>query len=42
MGEHQELSHDSAGLAMSPFNSLKLHIFLICVHLRNLRSSSMA
>ena len=42
MEAHQELSHDIAGPAMSPFNSLKLHIFLICVHLRNLRSTSVA
>ena len=42
MEEPQELSRDSAGAAMSPFNSLKLHIFLICVHLRNLRSTSVA
>ena len=42
MEERQELSRDSAGAAMSPFNSLKLHIFLICVHLRNLRSTSVA
>jgi len=44
MGEHphQELSHDTTGPAMSPFNSLKSHIFLICVYLRNLRSTSVA
>ena len=40
MEGHQELSRDSAGPAMSAFNSLKSYIFLICVYLRNLRSAS--
>jgi len=42
MEAHQELSRDTTGAAMKAFNSLQSHIFLICVHLRNLRSTSVA
>ena len=38
----QELSRDVIGPVANAFNSLKSHIFLICVHLRNLRSTSVA
>ena len=42
MEEPQELSHDSTGTAMKVLVPLKSHIFFICVHLRNLRSTSVA
>jgi len=42
MGEPQEVSRDSAGPAMKVLVPLKSHIFLICVYLRNLRSTSVA
>ena len=42
MEEHQELSRDSAGPAMKVLVSLQSYISSICVHLRNLRSTSVA
>jgi len=42
MEEPQELSRDVIGLVTNAFNFLQSYIFLICVHLRNLRSTSVA